>query len=306
VTIISTSTSAFYERSLMGIQDLRAQAETLQASLATGQRLQRSSDDPVAAARMRQLSRADTLSTIDLDNARRATTDLQLTDSALNSFASYVTRAKELAIQASTGTLTASQRAGIGVEIAGIRQNLLALANSRDSAGHALFGGEAAGNAYSVGASGNASYIGTSAASELPLGDGLTVQRGITGPEFLNFSINGNQTDLLAEMKALSDALIGGTGDTSGTARSALDALGAGLDSVTAQQTIVGARLSWIDMTTERRTNMSEIRSNEESEIGSPDIASTIANLQQIMLVLDASQSSFAQLSKLSLFNMIN
>jgi len=301
-----TSTSAFFERSNADISSLRARAEEMQQQLSKGQKLSKSSDDPVAASRLRTLNRAESLSNIDSANADRANADLTLADSALSSFADFITRAQELSIQASNASLSPSQRQGIGLELQQIAKSMVALANSRDSAGHALFGGEATGNAYSVDASGNASYIGTSAASELPLGDGLTVQRGITGPEFLNFSINGNQTDLLAEMKALSDALIGGTGDTSGTARSALDALGAGLDSVTAQQTIVGARLSWIDMTTERRTNMSEIRSNEESEIGSPDIASTIANLQQIMLVLDASQSSFAQLSKLSLFNMIN
>ena len=305
MTIISTSTSAFYERSLMGIKDLRAQAETLQASLATGQRLQRSSDDPVAAARMRQLSRADTLSTIDLANARRATTDLQLTDSALNSFASYVTRAKELAIQASTGTLTASQRAGIGVEIAGIRQNLVALANSRDSAGHALFGGETAGNAYTTDAAGNATYAGTASSGDLPLGEGQSVTRGLTGPEFLNFTVNGTPGDLLATLKALGDALQGGVADPQAAAHSSLDALDASMDRLTTAQTVVGSRMAWIDLTTERATDLGEMRADEETNVGGTDMAATVAKLQQAMTVLEASQASFAKLAQLSLFDVI-
>src|SRR5262249_20801460 len=150
-----------------------------------GDKLSRSSDDPVAASRLRVLARADNLSQIDSTNANRATADLNLADSALSSFTDYVTRAKELATQAPTGTLTDVQRAGIGNEIEQIYGNLVALANSRDSAGHALFGGESAGDAYTLDASGNANYVGTASSGDLPLGDGQSITRGLTGPEFL-------------------------------------------------------------------------------------------------------------------------
>jgi flagellar hook-associated protein 3 FlgL len=73
----------------------------------------------------------------------------------------------------------------------------------------------------------------------------------------------------------------------------------------TAAQTVVGSRLAWIDITTERRINQGELRANEQSEVGSTDIASTVARLQQTMTVLEASQASFTRLSGLSLFSMI-
>ena len=50
--MINLSTGAFYERSTSQIGGLRAQAETLQQQIGTGERLQRSSDDPVAAAKV--------------------------------------------------------------------------------------------------------------------------------------------------------------------------------------------------------------------------------------------------------------
>ena len=98
MTTISTSTSAFYERSSMDIADLRARAEGLQADLSRGQRIARSSDDPVGASRLRQLQRADSMSQIDVANAAKASTNLQLTDSALGTFADYVTRIQELTL----------------------------------------------------------------------------------------------------------------------------------------------------------------------------------------------------------------
>ena len=57
--MINLSTGAFYERGSRQIGALRAQAESLQQQIGTGERLERSSDDPVAAARLRMLSRTE-------------------------------------------------------------------------------------------------------------------------------------------------------------------------------------------------------------------------------------------------------
>ena len=303
--IVSTSTSAFYDRSTMDIADLRKRAEGLQADLSRGQRISRSSDDPVGASRLRQLQRADSLSKIDVANAAKATADLQLTDGALSSLADYVIRLKELTAQAANGTMTASTRAGIGTEIEAIRGNIVQLANSRDSAGNALFGGQSAGDAYSLDAAGNATYIGTATAGDLPLGDGQNITRAMTGPEILDFSVNGNQTNLLDALKTLADALKAGGPAAQQAAQDGLAALGQSLDAVTTAQTVVGSRLSWIDLTTERRTNLTELRASEESEVGGTDIAATVAKLQETMTVLEASQASFTKLAGLSLFQLL-
>lgn len=305
MTTISTSTSAFFERASLGIAELRKQAEELQAQMSSGQRLKNSSEDPVAASRLRTLSRTDSFSGIEMANANRASADLTLADTALSSFAAYITRVKELATQAANGTLTGPQRAGLGAELAQIHGNLVALANSKDSMGHALFGGETAGDAYSLDALGNATYVGTASAGELPLGDGQSVGRSLTGPEFLNFDVGGVPTNLMAVVKDLAEALQGGVADPAAAARNALGALDSGLDAVTTGQTLVGSRLAWIDLTISRHENLGELRASEQSEIGTPDIAGTIVRLQQAMMVLEASQASFAKLASLSLFDVI-
>lgn len=305
MTTINTSTSAFFERASMGIGGLRSRLEGLQSQIGRGERLTRSSDDPVAASRLRGLARADTLSAIDMSNANRANSDLTLADQALGSFADYIQRAQELTTQAANSTLTPAQRAGIGIELAQIHGNLVSLANSRDSSGHALFGGEGSGQAYVLDAAGNASYVGSASAGDLPLGEGQSVARGLTGPEFLNFTVGGSSTDLMAVVKQLAADLQGASADPAQSARDALTSLNEGLDAVTTGQTLVGARLAWIDLTTTRRENLGELRSAEQTDIGATDISETVAQLQQVMLVLEASQASFAKLAGLSLFNSL-
>lgn len=301
--MISLSTSGFYERATRQMGTLRAQADDLQRQIGTGQRLARSSDDPVAAARLRTLERGQRLAEIDQRNSDVAASDLALTDDALGSIANVIIRAQELATQAANDTLSDSQRASIGTDIANLQQSLLLVVNGRDSAGHALFGGQVAGAAYEL-VDGAYAYVGTATKDGVDLGAGQSVVPALTGPEVLGVEVGGAQTDLLAVLGGLAAALRGG-GDGSAAARDALDGLAAGLDKVTTGQTVVGARLGSIELMNDRRTANSELAAQEQQAVGGADLAQTMTRLQEAMTVLEASQASFVRLAGLSLFDMM-
>lgn len=305
MTIFATSTSAFYDRGTLDLTSLRAQAEQIQSQIGSGKKLRASSDDPLAASRLRFLERTASAAKIDMAAADRATSDLNLVDSAMTQFANFVTRSQELATQAANGTLSDTQRQSIATELSQIHGNLVALANTRDSAGHALFGGDTAGDAYEIQASGQAAYIGTGIAGQLALGDGQSVSRSFTGPEFLEFQSGGGSVDLMAAIKGLADTLTAGGAGTAVAANAALTTLADGLDSITTAQTVLGARLSWIDLNTQRQTVMGEARSEEQSQIGATDLTEALTRLSELSTVLEASQASFAKLSGLSLFNLL-
>ena len=109
----------------------------------------------------------------------------------------------------------------------------------------------------------------------------------------------------MAVVKALSDALAGGAPGTAANAQAALGSLANGLDAITTAQTVVGSRLSWIDMSTERQQAMDEARTAQQEEIGAPELGSALARLQQLSTVLEASQASFSKLANLSLFDFL-
>ena len=301
--MINLSTSAFYERATRQVGTLRAEAEKLQEQMGTGERLSRSSDDPVAAARLRTLARGERLAQIDQRSSDLASTDLKMTDDALGSLATLVIRAKELATKAATETLSAEQRAAIGGEVESLRQAVLQIANSRNSAGHALFGGQAAGAAYQE-SGGAVAYVGTAAKDAVDLGDGQSVVPSLAGPEVFAFEAGGVPTDLFAVLGDLATALKSG-GDPTGPTGVALDGLAAGLDSITTAQTVVGARLGWIEVMDERRVANSELVADEQKAIGGADLAVTMTRLQEVTTVLEASQASFVRLAGLSLFDMM-
>lgn len=301
MSIFGTGTSAFYAKSRIDMTTLRKHAEKLQGQLATGQRLERSSDDPVAASQMRVLARADRLAAVDVANTNRATADLQLADAALSSMVNLVTQVRDLSIQAGSDALNEGQRTAIGIQIGEIHAQLVALANARDVGGHALFGGQATGDAYTV----EGAYIGTAAAEEMNLGEGHSVIRSITGPEIFAIDVDGTSANLLDIVKDLSLSLTGRSADAALTARIAVDGLTAGIDTIATSQTVLGARLVWLDFVAERQIDLGEMRAVEEADIGGTDIADTMMRLQQAMTILEASQAGFSRLSSLTLFDHI-
>ncbi|KLE31259.1 hypothetical protein [Aurantiacibacter luteus] len=305
MSFIGNSSLAFYQRSVAQMADARRGAENLQTQLATGERLARASEDPVAASRMRRLDRTAALAAIDEASAARANDDLSLAGSALAGIIDDVVRLRELAQWAGSGTISPQQRASIGEEVSQIRLGLLTAINGRDSSGNALFGGETGGAAYSIDALGNAIYVGTAESGELALGGGQSVRRGVTGSELFDFSTGGAATDLLAFVKTLADALQGTVADPAAFSRDAVTGLDDALEVLTRGQTVIGARLAWVETVQGRQLAGSELRAAEADRLGGVDFASNIARLQQTMNVLEATQAGFTRLSQLSLFNRI-
>lgn len=299
------STRASYDRFNLDMGRLRGEADALRRAIASGERLERGSQDPVAAARLRSLASSQASAEVDQANAQRASADLTLADKALDGFAERIMRVKELAAQAANGTLNPQQRVGISAEIKQIFSELVSLANASDSSGHALFGGQGTGPAYVLDAAGNAIYAGTASAAELSLGEVQGVTRGVTGPDFLKFTVAGAPTTLLAVVKGLGEALGGAVADPAQAARDALTALDVGLEAVTTQQTVIGARLNWIELSSDRLVHKSELRAEEQEAVGGTDLTQAVSRLQQTMTVLEATQASFARLSSLSLFSFL-
>ncbi len=301
----SISTSAFYDRSAGSLASLRARAETLQTQIATGERLQRGSDDPVAARGLRALAREEGLAAVHKNNAALADADLALAEGALTQLSSLTIRAQELATQSATGTLNTAQRQMNGDELAQIHASMVAILNSKDTSGNSLFAGTADGPAYSVSADGRASYVGTSESGEIDVGSGIKVARGLTGPEVVSFSVDGADTNLLTVVHDLASVLRSDAAGAAGAASQALGALGSGLAALSTAQAVIAARQGRVELAASLAVERGEIRAEEQKRLGETDLPTAIAQLQQTMTVLEASQATFTRLSGLSLFDYL-
>jgi flagellar hook-associated protein 3 FlgL len=305
-TISSTSTPTFYTSAAQQMTALQQEVDSVDNSISTGNQFTTASQNPEAAAQMRMMQLQDSVASTDTASSNKASANLQLADSTMSSMINDINRAKELTTQAATGTLSTTQRASIGTQIAQIQSDLVSLANTRDANGNALFGGGVAGNAYTLDAAGNATYVGAATSPTLPIGGGQSVQTSLTGPEVLNMTdANGNPTNLLNTLGTLASALQAGGSTAQSTASTALTSLSNGLDAVTTAQTVIGSRESWIALNTQNQTAASTARATEESQVGNTDVSAAAIKMQELTTALQASQSCFVRLSSLSLFNDI-
>ena len=305
-TISSTSTSTFYTTAAEQLASLQQQVSAVNNSISSGAQFTAASDNPEAAAHMRMMQLQDATATVDTASANKATSNLQLADSAMTQMVNDINQAKTLTTQAATGTLSDSQRATIGTQLSQIQKDLLSLANSRDSNGNALFGGGVSGDAYSLDASGNAVYGGTSTSQTLAIGGGQTVQTSLTGPEVLSMTdASGNATNVIDTIGALATALKAGGSAAQTAAQNGLTSLSNGLDAVTTAQTVIGSRESWITLNTQNLTAQSTARATAESQVGDTDVSKAAIKLQQLTTALQASQACFVKMSSLSLFSVI-
>ena len=135
------STSQFHSQGLSSIQKHQADVLDSQLKLSTGKRVNVASDDPVATNQIHSLNR--TMSTIDqyAKNGSFAKSQLVQEETAIADSISQLQRARELAVQMSNDTYSASDRQAAAAEIEQIIQQTQNMMNYRSSEGELIFAG---------------------------------------------------------------------------------------------------------------------------------------------------------------------
>jgi flagellar hook-associated protein 3 FlgL len=135
------STALSFQRSLNTMQETSAQVAKTREQLATGKEIVRPSDDTMKVSTIENLDRAiakeDTYQALMGQLKDR----YQLEETALTNGSDILVRVKELALQGANATLSAKDREIIAVEVQGLRDEMLSIANTRDATGNSIFAG---------------------------------------------------------------------------------------------------------------------------------------------------------------------
>jgi len=303
---VSNSTGSFFNRSLAQMADLRAGIERTRTQIATGQRIERGSDDPAVAAQLRNVARRVSLDSVEGDNAAQLSQDLTAATDELESVTSLLQRARVLALQAANTPTGDNGRQAIAVELAQLTQELFTRANGVALTGEPLFAGLSSGPAFTRDAAGNVTYAGTPTSGAVPVAPGTAIERGLPGNEVFEFDLGGTPSSAFAVLGGLAAALSGGSPDPAGAAQAAIAGLDAALDSANRSQTILGTRLAWVGQVQDQQSDRGIALAERRSRIGDTDIADSIARLQQSLTALEATQVAFARISALTLFDALN
>lgn len=287
------ATSQTFDRPTSLMASLNSKADLLQTQIATTKKYSAPSDNASAWMQVQGLNRTDANAAAYNDNVKLAQGLITQADGALKNVETELQRAQELALQASNGTLTATDRSTIASSLTSIIDGLMSIANATDVRGQPVFGGATGDTAFVKNADGSITYAGAGQPSAIPIGDGDSVVPGVTGDRAFG--------DMFATLVALRDAVAAGEevpGDS-------IDGLKGALDNVTSARASVGARGARLDLVYDRIADTKLTNAETRTGIEGTDISASIAELQKTLTVLQATQASFTKLSSMSLFDYL-
>ncbi|MBL0769620.1 flagellin-like protein [Sphingopyxis sp. DHUNG17] len=260
-------------------QKLAEQIERTQVQISSGKRLQRMSDDPVAARRIATIGKAQASLESWNANITSAQALVSQADNVLVSASDLLIRAKELALAASSDSTNPADRAVMAAELVAIADELDALAATRDSNGDPLF---STGAARVMRFDSDVSFAPVPSAAD-------------------TFVVGGNSIATWVRDAATAVA----AGDKPGMGAS-LDALATAIGHVADRNAAIGLSGGRLDRLGDALKSRDITLTEERSDSESTDLSLAIALLSAQDLTLGAAQAAFAKINRQTLFDILN
>jgi flagellar hook-associated protein 3 FlgL len=282
------------ESSLRNIEANQNRVQTLQNQITSGSRITRPSDDPIGAAQSLSLQESLDQSTQYGRNIDQATSWLNATDSALGSVTDSLHRARQLAVQASNGTLVASDRNAIQAEVTQLQQHLLDLTHSKYGASYLFAGTRTDQPGFTQASSSAGAYQGNQNPVQREISPGVSMAVNVDPKVTFN-----------ALFDALDQLQTGLTTSNPSTLQASLASFDTALDNVNNSRSQVGARVNRLEALKERNDSVSVNLTGLLSQVKDVDMAAAITSFSLSQTVYQASLKASAQTLQTSLLDYL-
>jgi flagellar hook-associated protein 3 FlgL len=136
-----------------------------------------------------------------MQNAKRAATDLEFVDLALDRLQNLTMNLQELAVESANDALTQKERARYIQDAQMLKKEIFDIANQQDSFGNSLFGGVSGNKApFVMDSKGNVSYVGSALTREVQVSQSLHVKQNFSGQEIFGNIGSGEAKTSVFEM----------------------------------------------------------------------------------------------------------
>lgn len=288
------------------LQNASARLEGVMQQMASGQRLQLPSDDPITNVRLSRMIREDAALTQYRDNISALSTRLTQNESTLDSMVQDMLDARDLLVWASDGGNTPDDVAAMAGSLMALRDSLFYNANSRDQEGRYLFSGTASSTptvTYNAAAAVGARYTftGNTATQQVVVGQGITQTANTTLSEMatmLNWLDSTVQTLQTPGVNVSNPA-------TRLVLTTALDGLDLTLASLTGKIAGLGGAQNILSTLDSNHGNVSVSNQQAMITLGQLDYGEAATRLAGYTTALQATQKAYGKVSGLSLFDIL-
>jgi flagellar hook-associated protein 3 FlgL len=237
----------------------------------TGLKLQAPEDDPAGAAALVRLGTTEDQTTSFKSTIDRVQGDAALSEGTLASAGDLLSQARSLAIQGSSGALSASDRAILSKQVDGIFQDLLSLANTKGEHGY-LFAGSAT---HTAPFDATGTFQANDDARQVQIADGVSVTANTSGARA--FTAAGG-TDVFQAVSALKTAL---AANDPAAVESSVNALDASSSQITAARSETGLLMARLDSTSSLHDQNLTLIASAKNGIANADLPAAYSALSQ-------------------------
>lgn len=300
------ATSQFEATMNRGLQFNQTNIARLTDQMASGNKIQLPSDDPVTNVRLSRLTREEAIVGQYRDNIGAIKIRLQKNETYLSSMTSDIAESQDLLVWASDGGNAGADLGAMVNSMTSLRDSLFFSANVRDQEGRYIFSGTltntpsidfnpaaALGSRYT--------YTGNTGQQLVVVGNGVT--------QIANVDVSGLETLLNQMDVSISELAAPGVTPATPSLRAAisanLDGVSTTLDLISGKIADFGGAQNILSTLDNNHANVSLSNRTALTDLGQLDYGLAATELNGYNLALQSSYKAYSKVSELSLFNVL-
>ena len=296
------STRVYNDIAMSTLNRITGDIQGIQQRIATGRNILKTSDNPAVGAKVSFTKDQKILLERYNSNIDRAQNRLSQAESAVGIGVNVLQRVYELGIQARNGTNNAGDRKVIAMEVRNLRDQMLSLANSRDTNGQYIFAGyKVDSKPFVDDENGEVVHMGDRGVHELQISDNQRISTSLDGADVF-IRVPGDEAieSVFSTLDSMISSLENGEMEDED-----IDRVNRALDHFSLQQTKLGSQMNRADLQREVNDKRLLLMNENISNLEDADIAKLVTELQAKLVSRNAAQQTFIKIAQDNLFNYI-
>lgn len=296
------SDSQFSQMMLQSLQTNNAGLGHVLQQMATGDRLTKLSDDPMASIKLLNLERENSAIGQYQSNIANLKTTLAAQETHLDSVNESLKSVRDLVLWGANGTLTDEDRSGMIIELKSYRDSIESSFNAQDEEGHYLFSGTQTDTPAVSNAGGAYQVDGNSDKRVVTVAKGVTMDSNMTAKEILEL---GGGDNVLNQIDTLIAEFENPSPNFQAEVDASLSAIDDTLANVLGAMTEIGGRHNNLDLMDSAHGENKLFVDKVTSDLSALDYGEASVRLSNYMAALQATQASYVKINDLNLFDRI-
>ena len=296
------STRVYNDLAMSSLNRITGDIQGIQQRIATGRNILKTSDNPAVGAKISFTKDQKILLERFNANIDRAQNRLSQAESAIGTGVNILQRVYELAVQARNDTNNAGDRKVIAMEVRNLQDQVLSLANSRDTNGQYIFAGyKVDSKPFVADEDGDILHAGDRGVHALQISDNQRISTSLDGADVF-LRVPGDETveTVFSTLDTMIASLERGEMEDAD-----IDRVNKALEHFSLQQTKLGSQMNRAELQRGVNEKRLLLMNEEISNLEDADIAKLVTDLQAKLVSRNAAQQTFIKIAQDNLFNYI-